>query len=70
MPDQSPFPIATDTPNSADPTNSVAGPYVPSAIQTGIPALPVSAQMGIDQRLGNLFNPALTAADVPGPKTD
>lgn len=70
MPDQSPFPIATDTPNPADPTNSVAGPYVPSAIQTGIPALPVSAQMGIDQRLGNLFNPALTAADVPGPKTD
>lgn len=56
MPDQqqpsSPVPIAPPVPNPADPTNSVAGPYVPSHIQTGTAnPVPVSAATPIDQRL-------------------
>lgn len=55
------------TPNPADPTNSVAGPYVPSHIQTGQGGqAPVSVQMNTDQRLNTLFNPALTAKDAFG----
>lgn len=70
MPDQqpnSPFPSAPPVPNPADPTNSVAGPYVPSAIQTGVNTqTPISAINAIPN--SPTFNPAISAKDVFHPQ--
>lgn len=45
--------------------------YIPSDIQTGLPDnVPLKIELDTDTRLNNLFNPALTKEDVPGPVTD